>query len=100
MATTMDPNKGGAFIIIDAEPSDVFTPERFDDEQLMVGRTCADFVEREVRPRLEEIEAGNHETTVELLRSAGALGLLGADVPEAYGGLGLDKVTTTLSPRS
>ena len=96
MATTKDVVKGGAFLIDDAKPSDVFTPEGFDDEQLMAGRTCADFVEREVSPRMEEIEAGNHETTVELLRAAGELGLLGADVPEVYGGLGLDKVTTTL----
>ena len=96
MTTTKDVVKGGAFLIDDSQPSDVFTPERFDDEQLMAGRTCADFVEREVGPRMEEIEAGNHETTVELLRAAGELGLLGADVPEAYGGLGLDKVTTTL----
>ena len=71
MATTKDVVKGGAFLIDDSRPSDVFTPEGFDDEQIMAGRTCADFVEREVGPRMDEIEAGNPEPPVQRGAAAG-----------------------------
>ena len=89
-------NRGGGFLIADPEADEVFTPEQLNDEQRMIGRTTRDFVEGEVRPNLEEMEKGDHERTVELLRQAGQLGLLGGDIPESFGGLGLDKVTSTL----
>lgn len=89
-------NRGGGFLIADPEADEVFTPEQLSDEQRMIGRTTRDFVEGEVRPSLEEMENGDHERTVELLRHAGELGLLGGDIPESFGGLGLDKVATTL----
>ncbi len=88
--------RGGGFLIADTDPGQVFTPEDISEEQQMMARAAEDFVRREVRPRLKDMEAGNHEVTVSLLRQAGELGLLGADVPEAYGGLGLSKVASTL----
>lgn len=78
------------------EPSAVFTPEEFTDEQKMMAKMTEDFVKDQVWPVLPEIEEHQFEHTVRLLREAGELGLLGADVPEKYDGLGLDKVSSSL----
>ena len=88
--------RGGSFLIEDRTPEEVFTPEDFTDEQRMIGETAADFMEKEMVPRLPEILHLKYETTRELLRKAGELGLLGIEVPEEYGGLGLDKVSGCL----
>ncbi|WP_274654984.1 acyl-CoA dehydrogenase family protein [Paenibacillus humicola] len=77
-------------------PDAIVTPEDFTEEQRMIGDAAKAFVAGEIIPRDAEIEALDYKLTVELLRKAGELGLLGADVPEAYGGLGLDKVSSTL----
>ncbi|CAG7628996.1 putative acyl-CoA dehydrogenase [Paenibacillus solanacearum] len=87
---------GGSFIIEEPDDQRVFTPEDLTEEQRMIAQTTEDFVEGEIAPHDEAIEKLNYELTVELLRKAGELGLLGADVPEAYGGLGLDKISSTL----
>ncbi len=87
---------GGRFVVEDMSPEAIVTPEDFTEEQRMIESAARAFLAGEIRPRDAEIESLNYELTVELLRSAGELGLLGADVPEAYGGLGLDKVSTTL----
>ncbi|QHT59229.1 acyl-CoA dehydrogenase [Paenibacillus lycopersici] len=87
---------GGRFVIEDMAPEEVVTPEDFTEEQVMIGEAARAFLEGEIRPRDAEIEALDYKLTVELMRKAGELGLLGADVPEAYGGLGLDKVSSTL----
>ncbi len=87
---------GGRFIVEDADPKHVVTPEDFTEEQRMLADTVRAFVERDVAPHDEAIEKLNYELTVQLMRKAGEIGVLGADVPEAYGGLGLDKVSTTL----
>ncbi|MCU6710621.1 acyl-CoA dehydrogenase family protein [Paenibacillus sp. J5C_2022] len=87
---------GGRFMIEDSLPGAVVTPEDFTEEQRMMSQAAEQFLAAEVTPRDAEIEALNYELTVELMRKAGELGLLGADVPEPYGGLGLDKVSTTL----
>jgi alkylation response protein AidB-like acyl-CoA dehydrogenase len=89
--------KGGSFLTEERQPEEVFTPEDFSDEQRMIGETATEFMEKEVLPRLPEILALKYETTRELMRKAGELGLLGIDVPEEYGGLGLDKVSGTLA---
>jgi len=88
--------KGGSFLLDDMEAQFVFTPEDFSEEQLMIAKLTEDFVEREVLPHDESIEKQDFELTVRLLRKAGALGLLGAEVPEAYGGTDLDKISATL----
>jgi alkylation response protein AidB-like acyl-CoA dehydrogenase len=85
--------RGGSFLVEDRSPDEVFTPEDFTDEQRMIADTAAEFMEKAVRPRLGEILALEYEATRELLRKAGELGLLGVEIPEEYGGLGLDKVS-------
>lgn len=91
---------GGRFIVEDADPKRVVTPEDFTEEQRMLADTVRAFVERDVAPQDAAIEKLDYELTVKLMRKAGEIGLLGADVPEAYGGLGLDKVSTTLLSES
>jgi alkylation response protein AidB-like acyl-CoA dehydrogenase len=85
--------RGGSFLIEDRTPEEVFTPEDFTEEQRMIGHTAADFVENEMVPRLPEILALKYEVTRDLLRKMGGLGLLGIEIPEEHGGLGLDKVS-------
>lgn len=87
---------GGGFVIRDTDYRTVFTPEDLTEEQRMIGEATADFVENEVLPADEELEKLDYGLTVKLMRRAGEQGLLGADVPEEYGGLGLDKVSSTL----
>lgn len=96
MSTTMNKVIGGSYIIEDTDFHNVVTPEDFTEEHRMIAETTEDFVAGEVVPHDEAIEKLNYELTVEKMRKAGELGLLGADVPEAYGGLGLDKVSSTL----
>jgi len=88
--------RGGAFLIEDIDASRVFTPEDFSDEQKMIAKTTEDYVKNEVTPNVEKLENHEFENSVRLLKSAGDLGLLGADVPEEYGGIGLDKVSSAL----
>ena len=92
--------KGGSFLVEDIQPRDVFTPEDFSPEQLQVARTAAEFSLREVLPAAPEIEAKNFSVMRALLRKAGELGLLSVDIPEAYGGLEMDKVTSALIAES
>lgn len=96
MSTTMNKVIGGSYIIEDTDFHSIVTPEDFTEEHRMIAETTEDFVAGEVVPHDEAIEKLNYELTVEKMRKAGELGLLGADVPEAYGGLGLDKVSSTL----
>jgi alkylation response protein AidB-like acyl-CoA dehydrogenase len=84
---------GGSFLIEDRAPSEVFTPEDFSDEQRMIGETATEFMEKEMVPRLPRILKNEYEATRELFKKAGELGLLGIEIPEAFGGLGLDKVS-------
>jgi alkylation response protein AidB-like acyl-CoA dehydrogenase len=94
--TTPKPAVGGSFLIENATPEDIFTPEDFSDEQQEIARTTAEFAEKSIVPRIAEIEAKNFAVTRELLLEAGGLGLMGVDVPEQYGGLAMDKVTSAL----
>jgi butyryl-CoA dehydrogenase len=98
MATASLPKliPGGTFLIANAAPEDIFTPEDFSEEQQEIARTTAEFAEKSILPRVAEIEAKNFAVTRELLLEAGQLGLLAVDVPEQYGGLALDKVTSAL----
>ncbi|MBS4205191.1 acyl-CoA dehydrogenase family protein [Lederbergia citrea] len=88
--------KGGAFLIEDITADQMFTPEDYTDEQKMIAKTTEDFVINEVMPEVEHIENHEFDRTVKLLKQAGELGLLGADVPEEYGGLALDKISSSL----
>lgn len=88
--------KGGSFLIDDITPDQIFTPEDYTDEHIMIAKTTDDFVENEVIPEVEHLENHEFHRTVNLLKKAGELGLLGADVPEEYDGLGLDKISSSL----
>ncbi|MCM3271958.1 acyl-CoA dehydrogenase family protein [Paenibacillus elgii] len=96
MSKMMSKVVGGSFIIEDIDFTRVVTPEDFTEEHRMIAQTTEDFVAGDIAPHDEEIEKLDYELSVKMLRKAGELGLLGADVPEAYGGLGLDKVSSTL----
>lgn len=87
---------GGEFLITDVAPEEVFTPEDFTDEHKMILETARNFVEKEIDPNVDRLEEKDHELVLSLLGKAGELGLLGTDVPEDCGGLGLDKVSTTI----
>jgi len=90
------PVPSGCAFLIDPVPDDVFALEDFGEEARAMARTAQDFVDREVVPRLGEIEEKKHGVVPDLLRRAGEIGLLAIEVPEAYGGLGLDKATALL----
>ncbi|WP_195573317.1 acyl-CoA dehydrogenase family protein [Paenibacillus sp. 1001270B_150601_E10] len=95
MSTSSHP-VGGSFLIEETLPEQVITPEDFTEEQRMFRDTTEAFVEGDVLPYDDEIEKLNYDLTVKLMRDAGEIGLLAADIPEAYGGLGLDKVSSTI----
>ncbi|MBP1969498.1 alkylation response protein AidB-like acyl-CoA dehydrogenase [Virgibacillus natechei] len=88
--------KGGAFLTEDLTADDVITPEDFTEEHKMIAKTTEDFVLGDVLPKIENLENHEFEHSVDLLKKAGDLGLLGVDVPEEYGGLALDKISSSL----
>jgi butyryl-CoA dehydrogenase len=98
--TAAKPAKGGSFLIEERRPEDVFTPEDFTEEHRQIAKTTVDFTTNEVMPHAAEIEAKNFQVTRALLEKAGELGLMGADIPEAYGGMEMDKVTSALISES
>ncbi|MES0351056.1 MAG: acyl-CoA dehydrogenase family protein, partial [Desulfobacteria bacterium] len=87
---------GGEFLITDASPEQVFTPEDFTEEHRMIYETTKDFVNRETLPNQDKIEEKDKDVVLSILAKAGELGLIATDIPEQYGGLGLDKVSTTV----
>ena len=94
--TTKDLIKGGSFLIEDVSLDHLFTPEDFSDEHKMIAKTAEDFVQNEVIPEVEKLENHEFDISVRLLKEAGELGLLGADVPEEYGGIELDKISSAI----
>ncbi len=86
----------GSAFLIDPVPEDIFTPEDFTGEQRAMARTAEEFIDNEVIPRIAEIEEKKPGVVPTLLKRAGDIGLLAIEVPEAYGGLGLDKATAML----
>ena len=96
MKNSLSSCKGGSFLTDESLPADVFTPEDCSDDQRMIRNMTRRFVENEVLPQSAEIERQNWELTKSLLKRCGDLGLLGIEVPERYGGEGLDKVSATI----
>ncbi len=88
--------KGGSFLIEDTKPDEAFTPEDFTEQHRMIADTTRDFVDNEVLPNVDKLEELHYDLSVKLLRKAGEIGLLSVDVPEEYGGLGLDKTSSML----
>ncbi len=87
---------GGSFLIEERKPDEVFTPEDFTEQHLLIARTAEEFAIKEIVPNIEKLERKDFGLLRELVRKAGELGLSGADVPEAYGGMEMDKVTSAL----
>jgi alkylation response protein AidB-like acyl-CoA dehydrogenase len=83
--------KGGEFVIKETNYKDVFIPEDMNEEQGMIREMCNDFIVQDVIPKQDKIA-----NQVELLQKAGELGILGAHIPEAYGGMEMDTNTVTL----
>lgn len=93
--------KGGEFLISETDPQDVFTPEEWSEEQQMIVQTCKDFIDHEIKPKLDDIDSmKDPELMPSLLDKAGELGLLGTGVPEAYGGFGMNFNTSMLVAES
>jgi alkylation response protein AidB-like acyl-CoA dehydrogenase len=88
--------QGGSFLLEDAKPEDVFTLEDLSDTQQQIAQTTIEFAENEILPNISRIESKDFAFTRALLHKAGELGLMSIDVPEQYGGLELDKVTSAL----
>ena len=94
--TEKDILRGGQFLVKETKYEDVFTPEDFNEDQLMMKEAVTEFVDREIWPKKPEFEKKNYALTESCMRKAGELGFLGVAVPEAYGGMGLGFVDTML----
>ncbi len=98
MSTTVTTKtKGGEFLIKETNAQDIFIPEQWNEEQLMMKQTCDDFIDQEITPILDRIDSQEEGLMPSLMEKAGALGLLGVSVPEALGGMGADFVTSMLT---
>ncbi len=84
---------GGEFLVKETDPADVFIPEEFDEEQKLIGQTCQDFLDTEVFPVMEGIDAQEDGLMRELLNKTGELGLLAISIPEEYEGFGQSFIT-------
>ncbi|HEX7002819.1 MAG TPA: acyl-CoA dehydrogenase family protein [Trueperaceae bacterium] len=96
LSAAKEARSGGSFLIERHRADEIQTPESLDDELRMVGNTARQFVEREILPRFDELEGLDYDLSREKLARAGELGLLGIDVPEAYGGIDLSKTASLL----
>jgi len=89
--------QGGEFLIRESDPQDIFIPEEFNEEQLMIAQTCVEFLQQHVWNQLDDIDHQKEGLMADLLNKAGELGLLGISVPEDLGGFGKDFVTGMLA---
>src|ERR1700719_654084 len=99
MATTAVPQtriSGGSFLLEERKPDEVFTPEDFTEQHLLIAQTAEEFAVNEIVPNIEKMEHKDFSITRDLLKKAGELGLSSAEIPEAYGGLEMDKVTAAV----
>ncbi|MCB5236034.1 acyl-CoA dehydrogenase family protein [Niallia circulans] len=88
--------KGGSFLTEQVTEEAIFTPEDFTEEHHMIAEMTSEFVQKRVLPHLAEMENHQFTFTKQLMEAAGELGLLSSDIPEIYGGLGLDKISTAV----
>jgi alkylation response protein AidB-like acyl-CoA dehydrogenase len=88
--------QGGSFMIEDRTTQEIFTPEDFTEEHRMIAETTRQFVDNEVIPHIDELEKHDWKLARELVGKAADLGLIGANIPEEYGGLGLDQTSSAL----
>ena len=92
--TSTSVRKGGSWLISETAPGSILTPERLSDEHRLIGQTASQFVANELLPNHDQLEQKDWGLARQLLRRCGELGLLGTDVPEAYGGVQLDKAAS------
>ena len=88
--------RGGSFLIEERTPGDVFTPEDFSEQHQLIAQTAEEFANKEIVPNIEKMEHKDFGVIRGLLRKAGELELSGVDVPEQYGGMEMDKVTSSI----
>jgi len=88
--------QGGSFLVESRRPEDIFTPEDFSEQHRLIAQTAEEFAQNEIIPKIEKIEHKDFSITRELLKKAGELGLASAEIPEAYGGMELDKVSAAV----
>ena len=86
--------KGGAWLIEETDPSSVFTPEKLTEEHVLIRQTAAEFINGEVIPANDRLEQKDWALQRELIKKCGSLGLFGTNIPEDYGGVDLDKIST------
>jgi alkylation response protein AidB-like acyl-CoA dehydrogenase len=100
MATTTAVPKtrisGGSFLLEERNTDEVFTPEDFSEQHRLIAQTAEEFAINEILPNVEKIEHKDFSISRDLLKKAGELGLSGVEIPEAYGGLEMDKVTAAV----
>ncbi|MDY0141545.1 MAG: acyl-CoA dehydrogenase family protein [Bacteroidales bacterium] len=89
--------KSGEFLIKETNSADVFIPEEYNEEQMMIAQTIKDFIETEVHPIADELDKGDRELMAQTVRKAGELGLMGIAIPEEYGGFEQSFVTQMLA---
>src|SRR5690348_12062496 len=87
---------GASFLLEERRPEEVFTPEDFNEQHQLIGQTAEDFANNEIVPNIEKIEHKDFSISRDLLKKAGELGLSAVDVPEEYGGMEMDKVTSAI----
>ena len=99
MSTTAVPSSkiiGGSFLLEERRPDEVFTPEDFTEQHQLIAQTTEEFAVNEIVPNIEKMEHKDFSITRDLLKKAGDLGLSSVEIPEAYGGLEMDKVTAAV----
>lgn len=87
---------GGSFLLESRSPAEVFTPEDLNEEQRQIAATAVRFAREEIQPAIPSIESKEAGTMAALMRKAAELGFMAAEIPEEYGGIGADKVTSSL----
>ncbi len=97
MSTNKELLRGGQFLVKEIDCEDIFTPEDFNDEQLMMKESLIEFVDREIWPHKARFEQKDYALTEELMKKAGEMGFLSVSVPEEYGGMGMGFVSTMLT---
>src|SRR5438477_2144130 len=100
MATTSAVPKniisGGSFLLEERRPDEIFTPEDFSDQHQLIAQTAEDFANNEILPAAEKMEHKDWALTREMLKKASELGLSSVDIPEQYGGMEMDKVSSCI----
>jgi alkylation response protein AidB-like acyl-CoA dehydrogenase len=96
MPTNTDIRKGGSWLLEETPAGDVLTPAKLTDEHRMIGQTANEFMDGEVLPATEQLETKDWDLARQLVRKCGEVGLLATDVPERFGGVGLDKTSAVV----